>query len=141
MRHTWHRLLGVTERLVGLGLSGSTTKFLRADGSEATPTAGAGLAYMYPFADAIDDPINDNFREGDGAGGMDTSGNRGNPSTPTAWTARNHLAGFAASVADGRAWLTSPARADAPNLQLEGYDQPVPSGNWCIRMAVMIRPT
>jgi len=103
----------------------------------STPSPGSGLPYMYPFGDAIDDPINDNFREGDGAGGMDTSGTRANPSTPTAWTARNISGSETIDVGSGRLWLTSSATT---TLQIRGYDQPVPSGNWCIRMSVAIRP-
>lgn len=97
---------------------------------------GTGLDYMYPFSEAIPDAVNDNFRDGDGAGGMDTSGTRTNPVTPNAWTAEN-IGSTTIDVSDGRAWLTSPASA---SIQVRGYYQPVPSGNWCIRMCLSCRP-
>lgn len=109
------------------------------DDSRFSSTPGSGIVpYMYPFGDAIDDPINDNFRVGDGAGSMDTSGTRF--SGAQAWTARGQLAGFATVVASGRAWVTSAAVADAPNLRIQGWDTAVPSGNWCVRLRLTIRP-
>jgi hypothetical protein len=124
-------------RQVGLGLSGSASTFLRSDGTEATPpsTPGGGIIpYMAPFWEAIDDPLNDNFRVGNGAGGMDTSGTRF--SGAGAWTAEN-IGASVVSVASGRLNLKSPTSA---SVQIRGYYQAVPSGNWCIRMNLSARP-
>ena len=88
-----------------------------------SPSPGSGLPYMYPFKDAIDDPIDDNFR----GASIDTSGAR--RSGATAWTALN-IGGSAVTVGDGSLWLESPASA---GVNMRGYEQPVPSGNWCIR--------
>lgn len=101
----------------------------------SAPSPGSGLPYMYPYADAIDWDGNDNFREGDGAGGMDTSGTR-NGGTGQAWTADN-LSTSAVVIADGRLSFKSPSSA---SILLRGYYQPVPSGNYCVRMNVSARP-
>jgi len=117
-------------------LPNDATKYYDGTGVFSTPSGSPGggiVDYMYPYADAIDDPVNDNFREGDGAGGMDTSGTRF--SGAGAWTAENSPT--TTVVGDGRAWVTSAASA---SIQLRGYYQAVPSGNWCIRAAVAIRP-
>jgi hypothetical protein len=100
----------------------------------SAPSPGSGLPYMYPFVRAIDDPVNDNFRVGDGAGGMDTAGTRF--SGAGAWTAEN-IGASTVSVADGLLQLTSPSSA---SIQIRGYYQAVPSGNWCICMPLHIRP-
>jgi hypothetical protein len=83
---------------------------------------------MYPFADAIDDPINDNFR----GGAIDTTGSRF--SGASSWTADNSPT--VTAHGDGRFWLNAPSSA---TLQLRGYYQPVPSGNWCIRVHLTMR--
>jgi len=132
MLHTLRRLFGAKERETWLSLSGSTSTFLRSDGTEAAPsgTPGGGVVgYMYPFADAIDDPINDNFR----GASLDTSGARF--SGATAWTWENQ-GSATATVGDGRLWLESPSSA---TLQIRGIYQPVPSGNWCIRAPINFR--
>lgn len=119
--------------------AGTSGRFLKTNGAGADPVwdaaGGSSLPYMYPFSDAIDDPLNDDFREGDGAGGMDTSGTRSNPSTPTAWTAENTPT--TTVVGDSRLWLTAAASA---SIQIRGYYAPLPSGNWCYRMNVGLRP-
>jgi len=128
-----------TARILGRDTAGSgVVEQLTADEVLAllgsAPSPGSGLPYMYPFAAAVDDPINDNFREGDGAGGMDTSGTRF--AGAAAWTGRN-LGSTIVDVGDGRLLLTSEATT---TLQMRGYDVAVPSDNWCIRMTVQIRP-
>lgn len=135
MAHALRRLFGAVERKVWLGLSGDSSKFLAADGSEGTP---AGSSSYISFPEAIDDPINDNFQEGNGAGGMDSGGTRSNPVGGTPWTAENSPT---TAVANGRLVLTSPASA---SVQIRGhYMDPgyLDSENWCIRMHIAVRPT
>lgn len=130
---TTARILGRDTAGTGVVEQLSAAEVLTMLGS--APAPGSGLPYMYGFADAIDWEGNDNFREGDGAGGMDTSGTRAHPLTPQAWTADN-IGASTVAVNSGRLWLTSPASA---SLQLRAYYQPVPSGNWCVRMQLTAR--
>lgn len=94
-----------------------------------TPTPGSGLPYMYPFKDAVDDDLNDNFR----GSSIDTTGARFTGAS--AWTALN-IGASTVVVADASLWITSPASA---SIQIRGYEQDLPSGNWCYRMQLAIR--
>lgn len=99
----------------------------------ASVPGSGGVPYMYSYSDAIDWIGNDNFRTGDGAGGMDLAGTRF--AGAQAWTADN-IGASVVTLAEGRLWLTSPASA---SMQIRGYYQPVPTGNWCVRMHLTAR--
>jgi hypothetical protein len=95
---------------------------------------GSGLPYMYPFGDAIIDNVNDNFR----GSSIDTGGTRF--SGAGAWTALN-IGASNVTVSLGKLWLQVPADNNSGTPRnLRGYYQPVPSGNWRIRIQVGIRP-
>lgn len=130
-----------------LGLGDSATKNVGtsagtvAAGDDARFTSGTGggspgtnVPFTYPFPEAIAWNGNDNFQVGNGAGGMDTAGNRF--ASAQAWTAEN-IGASTVALANGRLELTSPSSA---SVQIRGYYQAAPSGNWCVRMNVSARP-
>lgn len=85
--------------------------------------------YMWPFADVVDDPINDNFA----GAAIDTAGTR--RSGATAWTSAN-IGASTVTMANRRLAIQSPVSA---SLQIRGYYQAVPTGNWCLRVPLCIR--
>jgi hypothetical protein len=96
----------------------------------AAPPGDVSVPYMYPFGQAIDDPINDNFA----GAALDTAGTRF--SGAAAWSHINQGGGTVA-LRGRRLWYTCPAEG---TLRLRGVAVALPSGAWCIRAPMAMRP-